>query len=808
MVSKKKTIKKAKKVLAMQTQEVFVVSHAKRRPYIEQFLYESVNFTQKHLGTICGFFIVRDKSSWSAHVVNFLTAEMKKEFFAVSKRKITVAFEAALHRGNRALAELAKHDNINWLGTIDGVFCAFDDKNISFSVTGDGFIYLIRDGDIICLSEDLTAPEAANNPLKTFVDTAHGPLRVGDKIIITSKELLALISPQDLLKNALRFSAKDFFQFINTALTNESTFAATTIIDVEQKTIYEPVRTAVSEEEGARPSYPKNAFGATPRKDKHIPRDDDNATTPIEPPPERSQARPREYVDYRTGHIYIKGDDVPREHASPITNILGDTKDLLDDAKRLTVKRTTTWRKTLVVLLLRVPTTLHKTLPRITQHASRIRQKIAPKKNPASRVAPPDHIAPSGLSSQPQSSPQQPAPSQQNDLAYKAPRHQESQTVPSPLYRASLALRHTVEWLGRKSRHMLISLQKGITRLRARRLHASAEHHTPATEHRPSLFAWLLPHPRQMKHLWTTMQSQTKWFVGGFIVFLILTPLLIKKVTEKKPVVISVPQEEEQSQSPGNTPSVTFDTAWRLSERPDAHVIVPNDTNTLIAQDNTIALYNNNDHHTTTVPLPEDSGTIVFARYMPDLSLLFFVTDKNTLYSFSPITKEFHKQKLPHALDTAKIRAIGAYLTYLYVVDDTTITRYARTEGGFDTPTTWLKDGIFADLTGMAIDGNVYIAKNGTLDVFFKHQKRPLTLPDNVLAQDVYATKDTTLLWVLDHVHKTLTAHDKETLATQKTFSHDALGGVTSFSIDEKTNTAFVASERGVYAIPLDALTH
>jgi len=329
----------------MDIMDVFVASCAKQRTYIEQLNFTPRNFTQKHLGTICGFFMVRDKSPWSAHIVHFLNAEFKKEYFSQPKRSLSESFTAALHHTNRALAELAKNDNINWIGMLDSVLCAYDETTIHFSVTGGGAILLLRGDELIDISQGLAPDEATPSPLKTFIDTASGRLIDGDKLILTSSELLDLIPFDELGKNLARFDDDEFFQFVSTVLTNECPMASTQIITVREKESIESDRIPQSHgiisdidlpTHKKQPSeddeiiIPQNAFSAKQyatnrQKESHyIPNEsqDEKTMQPIpstdhskaqnngnaSPPSKKSTAE--EYVDKRTGHIYVSGESL------------------------------------------------------------------------------------------------------------------------------------------------------------------------------------------------------------------------------------------------------------------------------------------------------------------------------------------------------------------------------------------------------------------------------------------------------------------------------------------------------------------
>lgn len=334
-----KEIKKNEEEITLDNEvsEIFVVQNYKKRAFIEQFKQKGINYTQKKLGTFLGFFIIRDSSSSSANVVNFLTAEIKKEYFAFPKRGIAESFETSLHRVNRALEEVANVGNVDWLGTIDGAVCAIDEQTMYFSVTGEAVVLLIRDNQLMSISEGLSSEDAKRNPLKTFVDVSSGQLMAGDKIIITSPDLLNLISFDELRRNALRLSRGNFIQFINTVFSNECKMAAAFVIDVNKKVNFSK---GVFEESGENDDdihIPNNVFTADVFSEKKDNTDQKNYSNNFvnesdnfsnENYAEREAEINGEYIDKRTGHIYLHGDNNhgdASETWSSITDILKDT---------------------------------------------------------------------------------------------------------------------------------------------------------------------------------------------------------------------------------------------------------------------------------------------------------------------------------------------------------------------------------------------------------------------------------------------------------------------------------------------------
>ena len=102
---------------------VFVVSSSSLKPYIESFNYSPENINQQPLGTLLGFFEIKEYSDDSSYIVNFLTSVVKKEYYKNPKRPVSESLDSALHKANLALAEIAKHGNINWIGKLDAAVC-------------------------------------------------------------------------------------------------------------------------------------------------------------------------------------------------------------------------------------------------------------------------------------------------------------------------------------------------------------------------------------------------------------------------------------------------------------------------------------------------------------------------------------------------------------------------------------------------------------------------------------------------------------------------------------------------------------
>jgi hypothetical protein len=278
--------------------EIAVTNRRSAEPFIKVFNYSGENISVSQLGTLAGVFEIADKSEESAYIVNFLASVAKKEYFINPRRGAVESFEAALHKINLALSMLVKHGNTAWLGKLNGAIGVVEKNNIHFSVTGEAKILLLRNNHFSDISADLASEESSLHPIKTFVEISSGRLLPGDKIIITSPELLALLSLDNLKKNASRMDNERFAQFLHTALVNELDIAGTILID-----IYEGQPVPIKKQEIKRDETVSNVFSEQAFV-PHIKIKENK-----EEESEKKIGIPRlEYIDSKTGHIYVQGD--------------------------------------------------------------------------------------------------------------------------------------------------------------------------------------------------------------------------------------------------------------------------------------------------------------------------------------------------------------------------------------------------------------------------------------------------------------------------------------------------------------------
>lgn len=745
---------------------VFVVNNTKKRAFIEQFNHSSVNFTQKDLGTILGFFIVRDESPTSENIVNFLSSEVKKYYFSQTQKSAEVKFESTLHRINRALEELATIGNVEWLGTIDGAVCVIAHNTIHFSVTGNAYILLLRENTLLNISEGLASTEASQYPLKTFVDISSGEINPYDKIIITSPELLNLISFDELQKNALRMGQKNFIQFIETVLSNECVIASTIVVDIEPviaHVIAEPVMQ----------QPPKNFFGAqqhhevipTPAlDDMTIDTAQYTADTPVS-----------EYTDPQTGHIYIHGTTEPMEKPSLMDQFTESASDILDSLKEKTAKQ-----------------------------KRMIAKKISAIKKPQNEKT----------LSQPTFDDALPQDTQQIPASHTSLKKK----ISSILYTMQNMLHTAYQWcIG----HFSIVIHKARS-IRSKKETSAInfpsdeeffEH--PSTYKKPSLAKKILPRFAHIASLWHTMSNRTKLIAGGIILMMIIIPFLFAPRDPSSPSQKKEQQTAQQEVSSAQTtpipPPQEQISQPQISEAQELYdtndmITVAFMRDTIIGVEKKTVTLIGPDRKPRSFALPGDAGTITAATPMNDLNMLFVITDQDLIFTFSPLTTAFTKQENIPTIDHTKILHIGTYMTYLYVATKDGLVRHTRIDNGFDEGKKWFKET--ADLsqtTAMAIGESVYFADNGKIIAYTQGKKENISF-DNGLSQikTLFTTQNMQSLWAIDDTKKILYEIDKKTGSIRKEYPHDIFGTTKAFTVDDSKKTVYTAQSNGAFAITLN----
>lgn len=135
-------------------------------------------------------------------------------------------FSEALRVANNFLEKETKAGNVNWLGNLNFAVVNINNSILNFAKVGDIKILLLRQGEILDISQNLELQDQEPYPMKVFSNIASGKLLAQDKIFILTKEIFKTVSQNEVflkqldevnkekeIKNILKFN-KDIFSEI------------------------------------------------------------------------------------------------------------------------------------------------------------------------------------------------------------------------------------------------------------------------------------------------------------------------------------------------------------------------------------------------------------------------------------------------------------------------------------------------------------------------------------------------------------------------------------------------------------------
>jgi hypothetical protein len=719
---------------------VLVCNKNQLRPFMEIIIEEPENVSHHNLGTLIGVLEITDTSEDSSYIVNYLISVIKKEYFSKTKRGPIESLEAALHKANLALANLAEHKNINWLGKLNALIAVTEKNNLHLSQAGTASAFLLRSQTLTDISEGLSQSDSEPSPLKTFVSVSSGRLEEDDKLLITTDSIFDIFSLEEIKKSALRFSNEEFIQFLKTALGNELEKAAVLVADfkVQKKAVQEKPYVDPQKELNA---FSKDAFIGSARKNKP-----QEAEKTIE---EEIRESPQEFVNEKTGHIYIKEG----------YETLEPPKEKVDYAKII-------WEK-IMGLIGSIPVFLKK-IPRPNPKIIRLPQ--TPKIN----------LDTQGLKDKSRQAFEK--------IHHRFKKYSDKSSIPAER-------RISEEGSGQK-----ISLQQKITVIILSLKKIS--------EKFSAVSRFVAPSFSKMRKSFSEMEYQQKIYIILALILIFIAPIFIIKIQdgmnekemaslEEESRPLPVPLENDVNvvriESPGAAYSANG-IIQMLNLNGQIFAITASDIIDIKSDEN--------------FPVPQNFQSPPLATQMNDLNLIFLFNSQNEITSFSPISKKFQSNSLPVPAGS-KVSAIGTYLTYIYLVDEANdqIYRYPRAEGGFGEKTDWLKDTFdFANMTDMAINENIFISHANQITKLFRGRNENISLPQTatpINADKISLGDQTADLFILDKQNSRVVRIDPENNIKVQ-YYHPEIGAANGLAIDEKTGLIYISTEKDIWTIPLE----
>lgn len=837
--------------------EILVANGRSFQPFIRTFSYTGENVTKAGLGTLVGVFEIDDQSEDSAYIVNFLASVAKKEYFSNPRRGAIESFEAALHKINLALAELVKHGNITWLGKLHGALGVLEKNNLHFSVTGQSKILLLRGENLSDISDGLASDESSIHPIKTFVEVSSGRLMAEDQALLTSPELLALFSLEELSRHAVRMDRERFTQFLKTALVNELDMAGLIVTDVYEGEVLsvptpqdKPRATETTAPVRVNNVFSQSAFAS--KKPSEAPSVEDVLI--------EKHIEKEEYIDNKTGHIYVQGDTPIASDQHPWLEALSLRGEewlrltqvaLTNQSKNLRKlgKRTslgfTALGETTAVLGRRTGRVFRRVWRKIAEAQAKRAEERATRarleaEERALAVPPvPTPITPPRITDIPRPTPLE-APDEVVTETVEAPGEPTPPEV-SPETEMPDFLKERLASFYQRQNASVSSIpdetqteqlpkeQMTLPRfdfapwwqgLAARIDTVSTATKRHATQLLTSLRRLRLGHLVQhlLRHTWSTIaprlgQARTTFLclprpyqigIPATVVLILFGVgyMVFRPTTSDAPTptpVVATP--------PATHPADAGETNQNMGELTVAIASLDGMVSSLILNDELYIIMPTGVRTLSGETYPLPSGRVQFATAMNDLRLIFVATDRGTLYAWSPITKKYIENTLPLEAKNG-LSGIGSYLTYLYALDSATdqIYRFPRAEGGFGAGTPWLRDSVTIEpSTRLSVNETLYLMLDpATIRGYFRGRVSSTfeSPADGMSIVSLYTFPGLQNVYGLDAPHHRILIWNQDGRLIRE-LSHEKFSDGRTLSVNEKNGELFIGTADALLSFKL-----
>lgn len=735
--------KRAEKKITLEAlfKDILVCKKSGQRPYMEIFVNKPENVQEQKLGTLSGILEINDELEDSSYIVNYLISVIKKEYYSKTNRGTIESFEAALHRANLALAKLAEHGNIGWIGKINAIILVVEKNNIHLAQTGNNHALLLRSKVLTDICDGASAL-TDQNPLKTFTDVLSGRIEKGDKLILTTDSIFDIFSFDEIKRSAIKFSFLDLVQFFNTALVNELEKAAVLVAEIKEK-VEEAPQAASSKK--AINAWSQASFATAVKKtppnraaEKDIEPEEKKAiVSQIENEMERNK---NEFVDKKTGHIYIKEDYFLQEKNSFLENLLESVK-----------------------------LKLRNYFSKIPKKISNLKQIHFSFKNPGPAMEESERLEEKEESI-----------SENPEIASVEP---PTETPPEKISSFSIWHEKITKKLEKYHAVGIEAFHQKTDKKTIKNISAKIK----------SACLNALPRISRLKNIFSRFSYEQKIYAAGAVILILIVPYFIAKLrgeTETQPEIkTEIAVAPEPLKDDKNL--VKISEINQVYSGSGINNLINLNNRILAVSENSIVDLSEND---TAYSLPENFS-VKTASGMNDLNLILLLNNQNGILSWSAVSKKYQENAIIIP-EGAEIPAAKSYLTYLYVLDkkNNQIYRYPRAEGGFGASTNWLKET--ADLSAvkdMAVSENIYLAENNNIVKFYRGKKQDFSIEETATAiaiDKIYTQEDFQYIYILDKINSRIVKLDLNGGIISQYYNSE-ISSAENLTTDEETSTAY-----------------
>jgi len=188
---------------------------------------------QKH-GSLYFVIDIASASPLAPDIAYNLIDIIKEEYYSNSTSSSPAqSFEQALKAANEEFAAIAKEGEKDWIGKTNVTIAAIAGDKIMAVHRGTNELHLWRGGKIMHLSADMYTPGEMPKPEETLINIIEGDLLVGDKVIISTAELLYYFSIDKIKRILESFSPAEAARKLASQLEKEGEVNKTNVIIAE-----------------------------------------------------------------------------------------------------------------------------------------------------------------------------------------------------------------------------------------------------------------------------------------------------------------------------------------------------------------------------------------------------------------------------------------------------------------------------------------------------------------------------------------------------------------------------------------------
>lgn len=169
----------------------------KQDSIFDSFVYEPENQQENQFGNLYMAGELTRVLPQNNNFLDNLSSVIKNGFYSKAD------FSEALKGANDFLEKETKSGNVNWLGNLNFAVINIGNSILNFTKVGDAKILLLRQGEVLDISQNLELQDQEPYPLKVFSNIASGKLLAQDKILILTKEVFQAVSQNEVFLNQL-----------------------------------------------------------------------------------------------------------------------------------------------------------------------------------------------------------------------------------------------------------------------------------------------------------------------------------------------------------------------------------------------------------------------------------------------------------------------------------------------------------------------------------------------------------------------------------------------------------------------------